>query len=242
MILGDLTSMGVGANDEWLYSWQWNATVPALSDDGMTLQESDLQGGVLQINNSTDPVSVMVSFDESGWISLIQDTAGEIYYISPAEYEKLGEAASYTEMAANETLRNKYIKIEPGVSEIWFFVVVNESAALTETSHQLWFSPQGLEPHLIRVGAPPGRYEVRLRVENIMDALQVTGIYFEVEGDEAGEIGDETTNVTYNVTSQTQQNETAGEGEEKRSVPAMGAAVALAAVGLAARLAERRRR
>jgi len=236
VILGDLTGMGVGAKDEWLYSWQWNATVPALSDDGMTLQESDMQGGVLQVNNSTDPVSVMVRFDESGWISLIQDTTGEIYYISPAEYETLGEAASYTEMAANETLRNNYIKIEPGVSEIRFFVVVNESAALTVTSHQLWFSPQGLEPHLIRIDAPPGWYEVRLRVENIMDALQVTGIYFEVEGSETG---NETTNVTYNLTSQTQQNETEEAG---RSIPAPGAALALAAVGLAARLAERQRR
>lgn len=239
LILGDLTGMGVGANDEWLYSWQWNATVPALSDDGMTLPESDLQGGVLQVNNSTDPVSVIVNFDESGWTSLIQDTAGGIYYISPAEYEKLGEATSYAEMASNDTLRNKYIKIEPGVSEIRFIVVVNESATITETNHQLWFSPQGLEPHLIRVGAPPGQYEVRLRVENIMDALQVTGIYFEVEGSNTSEIGDVTANVTSNLTSQTQQNETEKKG---RSVPATGAVVALAAVGFTARLAERWRR
>ncbi|HPR67547.1 MAG TPA: S-layer protein domain-containing protein, partial [Methanothrix sp.] len=34
VILGDLTASGVGARDQWLYSWQWNATVPALSDDG----------------------------------------------------------------------------------------------------------------------------------------------------------------------------------------------------------------
>ena len=237
VILGDLTASGVGAKDEWLYSWQWNATVPALSDDGTILHESDLQGGVLQVNNSTDPVSVMVSFDESGRISLIQDPTGEIYYISPAEYEKIGAAASYGEMASNGTLRKRYVKIEPGVSEIKFFTVVDGGAVLAETSHQLWFSPQGLEPHLIRIGAPPGRYEVRLRVENIIDALQVTGLYFEVEGTEFGEMGNETANVTSNLTTPKPQDEAQG-----RSIPAPGAAVALLVVGLAARLAGRRRR
>jgi S-layer protein (TIGR01567 family) len=236
VILGDLTASGVGARDEWLYSWQWNATVPALSDDGTILPESNIQGAVLQVNNSTDPVSVMVSFDGSGRISLIQDPAGEIYYISPTEYEKLGAAASYGEMASNETLRKRYVKVEPGVSEIRFFTVVDGSAVLTETSHQLWFSPQGLEPYLVRVGAPPGRYEVRLRVENIMDALQVTGLYFEVEGAETGEMGNETANVTSNHPSQESQ-ETQERG---RSIPAPGASAALLALGLAARLAGRR--
>ena len=182
IILGDLTGSGVGAGDQWLYSWQWNATVPALSDDESLLPESEIQGGVLQVNNSTDPVSVMVSFDESGQISLIRDSAGEIYYISPAEYEKLGATPSYGEMASDETLRKRYIKIEPGKSEITFFQVIDGNAVLSEKSHQLWFSPQGLEPHLIRVRAHPGRYEVRLRVENSMDALQVTGLYFDISG------------------------------------------------------------
>jgi len=182
VILGDLTGLGVGTGDQWLYSWQWNATVPVLSDDGTLLPVSDLQGGVLQVNNSTDPISVMVSFDESGRIGLIRDPAGEIYYISPAEYEKLGASPSYGEMASDEALRNRYVKVEPGKSEIRFIQVVDGSAVLGEKSHQLWFSPQGLEPHLVRVGAPQGRYEVRLRVENSMDALQVTGLYFDVSG------------------------------------------------------------
>ncbi len=239
VILGDLTASGVGANDEWLYSWQWNATVPALSDDRTILPESDIQGGVLQVNNSTDPVSVMVSFDGSGWVSLIQDQSGEIYYISPAEYEKLGGAASYGEMASNETLRKRYVKVEPGVSEIKFFTVVNGSAVLAEKSHKLSFSPRGLEPHLLRVGAPPGRYEVRLRVENVMDALQVTGLYFEVEGTEIVETGNQTTNVTSNSPSQERQNETQEMG---RSIPVPGASAALLALGFAASLARRRRR
>jgi len=182
VILGDLKNSGVGARDQWLYSWQWNATVPALSDDGTILPVSDVQVGVLEINNSTESVQVTVNFDESGWISLIKGSKGEIYYISPVEYEKLGAAASYAEMASNETLRKRYIKIEPGTSEIRFFSVVEGGAVLSETSHKLWFSPQGLEPRLVRVGAPPGRYEVRLRVENAMDALQATGLYFDVSG------------------------------------------------------------
>ena len=180
VILGDLTSSGVGSGDQWLYSWQWNATVPTLSDDGTVLPESEVQGGVLQVNNSTDPVSVMVSFDESGQISLIRDSAGEIYYISPAEYEKLGAASSYGEMASDEALRKRYIKIDPGKSEIRFLQVIDGNAILAEKSHQLWFTPQGLEPHLVRVAAPSGLYEIRLRVENSMDALQVTGLYFNV--------------------------------------------------------------
>jgi hypothetical protein len=75
VILGDLTRSAVGARDQWLYSWQWNATVPALSDDGTRLPESDLQSGVLKLNNTTQPVPVFVSFDASGGISLIRDSA-----------------------------------------------------------------------------------------------------------------------------------------------------------------------
>ncbi len=180
VIQGDLTRSGVGARDQWLYSWQWNATVPALSDDGTLLPESDLQGGVLKLNDTAEPVPVSVNFDTSGRIGLIRDTAGEIYYISPAEYEKLGANSSYAEMASDEALRNRYVKIEAGASEIRFFQVVDGNAVLGNRSHKLWFSPQGIEPHLVRVGAPPGRYEVRLRVENAMNALQATGLYFEV--------------------------------------------------------------
>ncbi len=239
VILGDLTGTGVGAKDQWLYSWQWNATVSALSDDGTVLPESDVQGGVLQINNSTDPVSVMVNFYDSGWISLIQDAAGEIYYVSPTEYEKLGASASYGEMVSDEELRKRYVKVEPGESEIRFFAVVDGRAALTGTSHKLWFSPQGLEPHLVRVGAPPGRYEVRLRVENVMDALQVTGLYFEVAGTDTCEAGNEITNVTANLPSQERQNET---HEGRRSSPSSGALAALLALGFAASFAGGRRR
>lgn len=180
VILGDLTRSAVGARDQWLYSWQWNATVPALSDDGTRLPESDLQSGVLKLNNTTQPVPVFVSFDASGRISLIRDSAGEIYYISPSEYDKLGANSSYAEMASDEAVRRRYVKVEPGASEIRFIQVANGTAVLDETPHGLWFSPQGMEPHIVRVGAPPGRYEVRLRVENAMDALQVTGLYFEV--------------------------------------------------------------
>lgn len=239
MIMGDLTGSGVGARDQWLYSWQWNTTVPTLSDDGSILHESDLQGGVLQINNTTDPVSVLVSFEQSGWISLIKDSAGEIYYISPTEYERLGAATSYAEMASNDTLRKRYVKIEPGVSEIRFIQIFNGTAVLSETSHRLWHSPQGLEPHLVRVGAPPGRYEVRLRVENAMGALPVEGLYFEVEGTEIGEPGDETKNKTSRLTSQARQDETEERGG---SIPGPGAVAALAAAGIAAGLAWRRRR
>lgn len=182
VIPGDVTGNGFGAEDQWLFSWQWNVTVPALSDDGTALLDSSFQEGVLKLNNSTYPISVLFSFDESWRIKLIQDKTGEIYYISPEEYEKLGAYPSYEEMASNETLRSHYVKVEPGVSEIRFFQVVNGTTILDNTSHKLWFSPQGIEPHLVRVGAPPGRYELRLRVENVVGVLQATERYFYVSG------------------------------------------------------------
>ena len=180
VIQGDLTRSGAGAADQWLYSWQWNATVPALSDDLTILPESEVQGGLLQINDSAEPVPVTVTFDLSGRIRLIRGSAGEIYYMSPAEYEKLGEAVSYAEMASDELLRWRYVKIEPGESEIRFFQVFNGTLMVSEVGHKLWFSPSGIEPHLVRIAAPPGRYEIRLRVENAMAAHQVSGLYFEV--------------------------------------------------------------
>jgi len=182
VILGDLTAAGIGDRDQWLFSWQWNATVSTLSDDGSLLPESNVQSGVLKGNNTTEPVQVFVRYDASGWIGLIQDTSGEIYYISPTEYEMLGASPGYAEMASNETLRKIYIKVEPGVSEINFFQVVDGAPVLDNTSHNLWFSRQGIEPHLVRVGALPGRYELRLRVENAMNALQATGYHFDVSG------------------------------------------------------------
>ncbi|HPE49881.1 MAG TPA: S-layer protein domain-containing protein [Methanothrix soehngenii] len=182
MVLGDLTASGVGKENQWLYSWQWNATVPALSDDRTILPVLDLQGGVLQVNNTTEPVQVLVGFDGAGRIDLIQGTAGEIYYISPDEYETLGAPLSYVEMASNETLRKRYIKVEPGVSEIEFFQIVDGTAILDNTSHKLWYSPQGIEPHLISVGAPPGRYEIRLQVENPTGSVSRNGLYFDVSG------------------------------------------------------------
>jgi len=180
--LGDVTAAGIGDRDQWLFSWRWNATVSTLSDDGSLLPESNVQSGVLKVNNTTEPVPVFVRYDTSGWIGLIQDTSGEIYYISPVEYEMLGASPGYAEMASNETLRKMYIKVEPGESEINFFQVVDGAPVLDNTSHKLWFSRQGIEPHLIRVGAPPGRYELRLRVENAMNALQLTGLYFNIAG------------------------------------------------------------
>ncbi|UEC43498.1 MAG: S-layer-related duplication domain protein [Methanothrix sp.] len=260
LILGDLTRSGVGARDRWLYSWQWNATVPALSDDGTILPESEVQGGLLQINDSTEPVPVTVTFDLTGRIGLIRGSAGDFYYISQAEYERLGETVSYAEMASNDLLRDRYIKIEPGESEIRFFQVVNGAVVVGEKGSKLRFSPSGLEPHLVRVAAPPGRYEIRLRIENVMDALQVSGLYFEVAepratsasvgsaADRAGriegitEVGiaevegvevDGVRNGTVNVT--------LPEEDRSRSIPGPGAAVA-AASALIAALAWRRRR
>ena len=250
LILGDLTASGVGAVDQWIYSWQWNSTVPALSDDGTILPESEFQGGILQVNDSTQPVQVFVSFDASGRIGLIRDTAGEIYYISPTEYEKLGQAASYAEMASDESLRRRYVKIEPGESEIRFFQIVDGTAIPGENGHKLSFSPSGIEPHLIRVGAPPGMYEIRLRVENGMGALRTSGHYFEISGSDlvrasggspevegSGVGGVDAMNGSINFPLPQPSDDLQ---ETRRSIPAPGALFALMALGLAAAIGWRR--
>ena len=221
-----------------------------MSDDGTILPESEFQGGILQVNDSTQPVQVFVSFDASGRIGLIRDTAGEIYYISPTEYEKLGQAASYAEMASDESLRRRYVKIEPGESEIRFFQIVDGTAIPGENGHKLSFSPSGIEPHLIRVGAPPGMYEIRLRVENGMGALRTSGHYFEISGSDlvrasggspevegSGVGGVDAMNGSINFPLPQPSDDLQ---ETRRSIPAPGALFALMALGLAAAIGWRR--
>jgi len=51
---------------------------------------------------------------------------------------------------------------------------------LESSNHTLEGTVEALEPHALRVAARPGRYELRVRVENAVDAIQVFGEFFNV--------------------------------------------------------------
>lgn len=180
----DLTDIGQdisqGSGDLWGCFWTWNATVLKMSDDGSTIM--DINGpmpGELFINRSSAPLQVSAIFDSSGRIASIADR-NTIYYLSPTGYKITNSSLSYSEMLANKESRSEFIKIEPGSSILKLFDVINGTTRLSGSNHTLTGPIQALEPHAIRVGASPGRYELRARVQNAVNALTVSGIYFNV--------------------------------------------------------------
>ena len=189
----DITKLGEREDEDeydlWNYSWSWNASVLKLSDNGSQILDAagNPMLALLYLNQSSQPVQVSVKFDESGNISGIADSSSN-YYLSPAEYAGVKSNLSYGEMLANETARREFIKITPGISLLRFFEFINGTTSLESFNHTLTGTPESLEPHLVRVGAPMGRYEIQLRIENIADALRVSGIFFNVTGPEMRDI------------------------------------------------------
>ncbi len=182
ILLADLTSTGLGSKDRWLYFWQWDATALTLSDDGSLLPIIPVHMGVLYPNESSSPVPVLVRFGPAERIDLIQDRGDVIYYISPSAYESAGFQVSYDQMLEDDAIRHRYVKIEPGVSKIRFYDIVDGNAVLSEKNHSLGGDLDSIEPHLVWIDAPPGRYELRLGVENVMGSARATGLYFDVAG------------------------------------------------------------
>ena len=181
----DLTDIGQGSEDLWGYFWTWNATVLKMSDDGSTIL--DVNGpipGELFINRSSTPLQVNVGFDSSGRIASIADR-NTIYYLSPTGYKITNSSQSYSEMLANNTARSEFIKIEPGSSILKLFDIISGTTKPTGSNHTLTGPIEALEPHAIRVGAPPGRYELRVRVQNAVNAIRASGIYFNVTASNA---------------------------------------------------------
>jgi hypothetical protein len=86
----------------------------------------------------------------------------------------------YDVMLANETARNKVLKIEPGESILQFYDVINGKLVLSGINHTLQGTLAVLEPHAVKVGAKPGRYELRVRVENAVNAIQAFGEFLNV--------------------------------------------------------------
>jgi S-layer protein (TIGR01567 family) len=177
----DLTSTGMGSRDLWMYSWNWSATSLRLSDDGSLVLDANggRVPGFLYLNKTSPPAKVDIKFDPSGRIASILGNEF-IYYISPGEYSHLNTTMSYDEMLANDTQRHRFIKIEPERSILQFMDVVNGRVVPSSINHTLKGTLEALEPHAVVVGTKPGRYELRLRVENAINAIQAFGEFLNV--------------------------------------------------------------
>jgi S-layer protein (TIGR01567 family) len=177
----DITSLALGSGDLWGFAWKWNATIMKLSDDKSPVL--DASGGpvpgLLYLSPSTPAQQVGVIFDSNGRIGAIQDR-GTIYYISRGGYNQLKSVLDYDSMLANSTARMQFIKIEPGKSILQFLDVINGKLVPSSINHTLQGNLDTLEPHIVAVGAKPGRYELRVRVENVVNALQTFGEFFNV--------------------------------------------------------------
>jgi S-layer protein (TIGR01567 family) len=177
----DITNLGRGSDDLWGYYWTWNASALVMSDDRSIILDAD-QGTVpalLYLNNSSSPIKVSVKFNSSGRIASIIDN-NELYYISPSEYKQINSSLSYDEMLSNNTARKQIIKIQSNSSFLRFFEIMNGALTPGNNNHTITGSIKSIEPHAERIGAEPGRYELRLRIENAVDALRVSGYYFNV--------------------------------------------------------------
>jgi len=177
----DITRLGQGSGDLWGYVWKWNATTLQLSDDkSLVLNASgSAVPGLLYLNSSASPRQVGVKFDSEGRIGAIVDSAS-IYYVSRGEYEQLNSSLDYDTMLANSTANKQFLKIEPGKSILQFLDLINGRLAPSGINHTLQGNLEAIEPHVVVVGAQPGRYELRMRVENAVNAIQTFGQFISV--------------------------------------------------------------
>ncbi len=122
----DITELGRGSGEFWMFNWIWNATILQLSDDRSRIMDvgENLVPALLRLNQSSPEEQVGVYFNSSGRIGRILNS-NSIYYVSRSEYEKLKVTSDYDTMLANETLRKQYIKIEPEKSVLRFQDIVN---------------------------------------------------------------------------------------------------------------------
>lgn len=177
----DITELGQGSGDLWRFGWKWNATIMMLGDDRSPVLDAsgDAVPALLYLNKSTSPRQVGVKFNSEGRIAAIVDSA-LVYYVSRGEYRQLNGSLDYDAMMANDTIRKQYFKIEPGKSILQFVDVINGKLAPSKVNHTLRGNLEALEPHVVTVGASPGRYELRMRVENAVNAIQTFGQFFNV--------------------------------------------------------------
>ncbi len=180
----DVTDQSVGSGENWIFSWQWNATSLRLSDDGNPVLDANLPiPALLYLNESSDPIKVGILFDNSGGIATIAEGKTS-YYASPYGLSMINPNLTYESMLQNDTARKEYIKIEPGRSMLRFYDYVNGSSKLNSTNHTITGPIESIDPHVERVGAQPGRYEMRLTIDNAVGDLPIGGIFFNVTSPE----------------------------------------------------------
>jgi S-layer protein (TIGR01567 family) len=177
----DITRLAQGSGDLWGFAWRWNATTIQLGDDRSLVLDASGSPvpGLLYLSSSKPPLQVGVIFDSKGRIGAILDSAST-YYVSRGEYKRLNISLDYDAMLANNTARMQFIKIEPGKSILQFLDVINGRLAPSGINHTLQGNLEFLEPQINVVGAKPGRYELRVRVENVVNAIQTFGEFFNV--------------------------------------------------------------
>ncbi|MDD4580146.1 MAG: S-layer protein domain-containing protein, partial [Methanothrix sp.] len=178
----DITSLGMGSDQFWRFDWIWNATTRQIGDNGSVLLDAGSLplNGLLYLNGSSLPVMVYVTIDPQGRISEITDGAS-VYYITKSEYSKLNLTLDYDSMMANSTARKDFFQIKPGVSILQFYDLLNTGLAPSGINYTLEGNLNDLLPHINVAGARPGRYELRVRVENVVNAIMpTTGEYFNV--------------------------------------------------------------
>ncbi|MCX6677843.1 MAG: S-layer protein domain-containing protein [Methanothrix sp.] len=177
----DITRLGQGSGDLWGFAWKWNATTMQLNDDKSLVLDASGSPvpGLLYLSPSTPPVQVSVIFETNGRIGAISDDAS-VYYVSRGEYNRLNSSLDYNAMLANNTARKQFIKIETGKSILQFLDVVDSRLAPNGINHTLQGNLEAIEPHAIVIGAEPGRYELRVRVENAVNAIWATGVFINV--------------------------------------------------------------
>jgi hypothetical protein len=134
---------------------------------------------LLYLSSSTPAQQVGVIFDSKGRIGAILDSTST-YYVSRGEYKRLNSSLDYDAVLANNTARMQFIKIEPGKSILQFLDVINGKLVPSGINHTLQGNLEALEPYVVVVGAKSGRYELRVRVENVVNAIQTFGEFFNV--------------------------------------------------------------
>ncbi|MCJ7443473.1 MAG: hypothetical protein MUO26_02900 [Methanotrichaceae archaeon] len=189
--INDITAQGKGSGDIWSYFWMWNASILKLSDDNSQIMDAGSIPilALFYMNDTSPPKQVEVKFNGSGRISSIA-SKDDLYYISPSEYNSTKTDFTYAEMLADETNRQKYIKIEPGLSRLRFIEmdIINGTLKLDDNNHTISGSLASLEPYAERIPASPGKYELKVRIENPVNALRIWGINFDLESSNINDV------------------------------------------------------
>jgi S-layer protein (TIGR01567 family) len=179
----DITSLAQGSGDLWGYAWRWNATTRRISDDNSLILDTGRSPvmALLYLNKSAPPRQVGVIFDSGGRIVSIMDGTTS-YYISRGEYATLNKPLDYDAMMNSSSTQMEFFKIQPGESILQFVDLINNQWVPSGINHTLQGDMQAIEPHAIIFGAEPGRYELRVRVENSINAIWATDTFFNVTG------------------------------------------------------------